>query len=396
MELTRKILEKIPELPGVYLFYKNNKVIYVGKAKNLRKRISSYRNSSGKAKIMIQEADKLKFKKLDNEFLAFIKEAELIKKLQPKFNVILRDDTNYFYLGITKEEIPKIIITHRISENIEYFGPFVEGRKLKDILRKLRRVVKFCSCKKEHLRECLNSQIGLCFGWCCTKNAKKEKNTYLKNIKILKLIFSGKIKAALKQKPELEPIINEIKEIFERESVEFDPYQIRAIEELKNLLKIKKIERIESYDVSHWSMSYPYGVMVVWENKENFIGFNKNEYRVFKIKTVKNPDDPKMIFEIVSRRIKHKEWKMPDLILIDGGLVQFKKAKEAAKNIEVISLAKGKMELITKERKIPLNKLPFNLGNFINKLNKEAHRFAISFHRKIRQKKFLDLKLNYE
>jgi len=408
----KKIIKKLPQKPGVYIFLKNNQPLYIGKAKNLKKRIAYYEKSlSFKIKNLLKEATKIKFLVLKNEFLAFLKEAELIKKYQPKYNVILRDDRNYFYVAISKEKINKVFITHKNNkDNFIYFGPFIEGKALKIILRTFRKSFPFCTCKKYHLRECINSQLNFCFGWCCNKNLKikeKELINYKNNIKILKYFLIGKINKARKlaiNKKEFDSLISEmenlIKKIFILENQDIDRnfnlnfYEIKAVEELKSLLKIKKIEKIEAYDVSHWNMNFPYGVMIVWENKDNFFGFKKTDYRVFKIKTIKKPDDPKMIKEILERRLKHKEWKIPDIILIDGGKIQLKEAEKVCSKfkIKVISLGKGKMEIYFKNKKIKLSELPFNLSNLITKINKESHRFAISFHKKIRQKSFLHLK----
>jgi excinuclease ABC subunit C len=401
----KKILKKIPQSPGIYMFLKGNNPLYIGKAKNLKKRLASYKNSNSlKIKSLLQEATKLKYIVLKNELLAFLKEAEYIKKYQPKYNIILRDDRNYFYVAISKEKINKVFITHKTNlKNFDYFGPFIEGKTLKIILKSIRKIFQFCNCKENHLRECINAQMNLCPGWCCIKNSKIEKDEilkYKKNIKAIKLFLKGKIEKARElatSKEEFDLLIEKIKDlieksfIFENEKLELNFYDIKAIEDLKNLLKIKKIERIEAYDISHWNMNFPYGVMIVWENKNNIFGFNKNEYRVFKIKTIKKPDDPKMIKEVLERRLKHKEWQFPDLILIDGGKVQLEKAKEVASkfDIKVISIGKGKMELYFNNKKIKIENLPFNLSNLILKINKESHRFAISFHRKIRQKSFL-------
>lgn len=395
MIIDSRFLKKIPHQPGVYFFMKKNKILYVGKAKDLKKRVATYRRAEGKTKIMINQATQLKVLPLKNELIAFFKEAELIKKYQPPFNTILRDDTNYFYVGVTQEKIPKVFITHTpLKENINYFGPFVEGKTLKLILKKIRKFIPFCTCLKPHLRDCLNAQLGLCFGWCCRLKSEFDKITYQKNINLLKLILKGKLAQAQKIKPELEMIFQEIKQDFFL-NIDFNPYTLKAINELKNLLKLKDIKRIEAYDISHWLMTFPYGVMIVWDSQKN--DFNKNEYRVFKIKTVSQPDDPRMLAEIIERRLHHLEWPLPQVIILDGGQVQFKMVKQVLTKfnfkIKLTSLAKGRMEFLYDNFKLPLSSLPFHLANFIKKINQEAHRFALAFHRKIRHRRFVDEKL---
>ncbi len=195
--------KKIPTKPGIYVFARGSKPLYVGKALNIKKRVTSYfRKGDGlaaKIRLMLAEATSLKFIETFSEIEALLKETELIKRHRPKYNILMRDDKNYFYVGITKEEFPRVFVTHqplkaellRITNKTElriatrahirnskklvirrgasYIGPFTSGGALHTTLKLLRRVFPYCTCKGTHKRPCLNSQIGRCVGYCCSQ-----------------------------------------------------------------------------------------------------------------------------------------------------------------------------------------------------------------------------------
>ncbi|MBI2121674.1 MAG: GIY-YIG nuclease family protein [Candidatus Sungbacteria bacterium] len=239
--------QKMPTESGVYIFQRRKTPIYIGKAVNLKKRLVSYwrKNSSEKVRLMMREATKLEWIETKSEIEALLKEAELIKKFRPKYNILMRDDKNYFYVGITKEKFPKIFITHQpraanaSTKNLDlrtkqknkrlsskfyilssYIGPFTSGTALHSTLRLLRRIFPYCTCRRPHKRACLNSQIGRCPGYCCllqTVTQKPHKSNvptatlslnswniteYRKNIKSIIAVLESKhirILAELKQ-----------------------------------------------------------------------------------------------------------------------------------------------------------------------------------------------------
>ncbi|MBZ9573053.1 UvrB/UvrC motif-containing protein, partial [Patescibacteria group bacterium] len=158
---------------------------------------------------------------------------------------------------------------------------------------------------------------------------------------------------------------------------------------LKKILGIKrKIKRIEGYDISNIQGKEATGAMVVFENGTP----DKNEYRKFKIKISDKPNDIAMLKEVISRRLNHPEWKFPQIMLIDGGVAQLNATKQTIKQssnstIKVMALAKRKNELYVegKERPILLKNLPQEVSNLILHIRDEAHRFAIKYHRKLRE-----------
>ena len=158
----------VPATPGVYWFMQSGKVIYVGKAKNLKNRLNSYcqlARLDPKTKLMLQTADRLKFKTLTSEIEAILTESQLIKLYQPRFNLILKDDKSPVYLTITKEAYPRILITRQTGT----FGPFSSSRTLRQILERLRHIFPFCNAspaQKMHHQACFYFHLNLCPGAC--------------------------------------------------------------------------------------------------------------------------------------------------------------------------------------------------------------------------------------
>ncbi len=364
--------EDIPTEAGVYIFRSKNTPLYIGKAANLKKRLSSYfrKNVGGKTRELLAEAIKLDWIETSSEIEAFLKEAELIKKYRPKYNYLLRDDKNYFYVGITKEAYPRIFITHQPYKNqndklkfkISYIGPFTSGAALKLVLKLLRKIFPYCVCKTPHKHLCLNVQIGRCPGYCCFRSYKKHSNilqnvgmftddrkAYRKNIQNIIAVLSGKKKRVMM---ELRRAMKEAagRQDFEkaakiRDRIEglenvfaHSPHlsSLTGGEELKEgdswhkterfirqLLGIKKsISRVEGYDISNISGTEATGSMVVFMDGRPA----KTEYRKFRIKTVKGANDVAMLKEVIRRRLTHTGWPHPDLMLIDGGRAQLNAA----------------------------------------------------------------------
>jgi excinuclease ABC subunit C len=287
-------LKEIPTKIGVYLFKdKNGNVLYVGKAVNLRERIRNHLKSSNPKIIeLIKSADDLEYIVLDSEAEALLKEAELIKKFDPPFNQLLRDDTQYFYVGFTKEKYPKVFITHQPQKyNAEFIGPFTEGTALRKILRIIRKEIPFCTCLKSHYGTCLNASLGLCYGWCCCKEDELgDERLYSKNIQKIKRLLRGDLKKIKKELlNELEKAINEddldkatkikkeiqainkilehtnlIKEISEEQE---KLNRIKILKDLQVLLKMDRLPNvIEAYDISHFAGNYKAGIMVVFKD----------------------------------------------------------------------------------------------------------------------------------
>jgi len=398
-------ISQLPETAGVYAFKKGRKFLYIGKAVNLRERVKQHQDVLGLAK-------HIAFVKTDSEIEALILEARLIKKHHPKYNVVWRDDKNYFYICITKEDFPRIFTTHQIKciENgSRYIGPFVNGKALKETLKVLRKVFPYRTCKTLPKSPCLWYQLGRCPAPCLVTSQvpgfkKKIQKECQKNARNLMKILQGKKSQVVKNlKKEMKKLAKEEK--FEEAAKIRN--QIWALEKVFQHAKISdwpqpkyslrqpwffyRVSRIEAYDISNLQGKEAAGAMVTFvEGKPD-----KNFYRRFKIKISGKPNDVAMIKEVLSRRFKHPEWGFPDLILIDGGRAQLNAALRCltpgVKHIEVIALAKKKNELFVEGEKKPilLKSLPREISNLILQLRDEAHRFALNYHKKLRKKYLL-------
>lgn len=425
------LYKNLPQLPGVYLM-KNarGEIIYVGKAGNLKKRVSSYflpvRRSLGiggrandlKTEKLVSEIAKINYKKTDTVLEALILEADLIKKYAPKYNIKDKDDKSFLYAEITKEEFPRVILVRARDLKKDggmYFGPYTSSSNIREALKIIRKIFPYSLHKigsstsnffpearlrgKQQKRPCFDYELGLCPGTCAGLISKKDYSKIIKNIK---LFFRGQKKRILKN---LEKEMREESRQQKFEKAGKLRKQIFALRHIQDTALIKdegfsfsiknsKLEirnsefRIEGYDISNISGASAVGSMVVFTNEKP----DKNEYRKFKIKTVLKSDDTGMLREILERRFsRHKnDWPLPNLVLVDGGKPQVNIAKKVLKNlclkISVIGIAKG----AERKKNEFIGIIPkFTDKNTLIKVRDEAHRFAIAYHKKIRGKVFI-------
>jgi len=409
----------LPTFSGVYLFFdEGGKIIYVGKAKNLKKRVSSYFSSKDlgeKTKILVSQIKKIKTIEVASEIEAFLLEERLIKKYMPRYNIKLLDGKRYLSLKITvKDKYPKVLLVRKQeADNARYFGPYTSTASLRTVLKMLRRIFPYQSVVNHPNKLCLYYHLGLCPCPSVTKDGN-----YRQNIKHIIAFLEGNKKLLLK---DLEKERNRVSKQEDFEKAQAIQKQIEAItlitspfyqpfeyelnpnlrsdtvalslQVLKNILNINNIpvldlNRIECYDISNTSGLNATGSMVVFTNGEK----DSSSYRRFKIKQdYKNrPNDFAMMQEVLGRRLKHNDWPKPSLIIVDGGKGQVSSAKQIidnlSLNIPLIGLAKREETIITnglKEIKLPKDSPALQL---IMRLRDEAHRFAITYHKKLRSK----------
>ena len=396
---------QIPQNPGVYFFKSaSGEIVYIGKAANLRARLQS--------RILPTKTKSISWEVLGSEVEALIREAELIKKYLPKYNVLMRDDKQYFFVGFTKEKFPKIFITHQKNRAANYIGPFTEGGALRNVLKTIRRGFPYCTCKNPHKRLCLNARIRRCLGFCCVaqKVLREQSLSYAKNIRAIKQILSGKNKSLARiLKKEMRKLSDEkqyedagkirdqiraLEKVFEhREIIKQDPPTefAKAIRALESLLEISGVNRIEAYDIANIHGRFAYGSMAVFADGK----IQKNAYRLFKIKSVRASNDPAMLREVIFRRLKPREWPYPQVIIVDGGKAQLGAVLAVKPPSRIIALTKNKKHIGDhifiggKASPIPLSRLPEPLKNMLLMLDSEAHRFAISHYRRLHRKSAL-------
>jgi len=204
-EEIKKLLQIIPHSPGSYQFYdKNGEIIYIGKAKNLYKRVSSYflnkKNVSPKLKIMVPQIVDIKYIVVDNEVESLILESQLIKKHKPKYNVLLKDDKKFPYFVVTDEEYPRVIVARKANKNLikgKYFGPYTDIRAMHATLEILQKIflLKKCKTPKFNSRPCLYYDLGQCLAPCQKLVTTKE---YDKIVRDVELFLQGKKKELIK------------------------------------------------------------------------------------------------------------------------------------------------------------------------------------------------------
>jgi len=233
----------IPISPGCY-FYKDKegKVIYIGKAKNLKKRIYSYFNKKDldiKTKTMLSHAESLDFIATTSEVESLILENNLIKKYSPKYNILLKDSKSYAYLELTKEEFPKLLISRSKSTTGELFGPFTSSKNRDELLYLVNKIFLIRTCKKLPKRACLRYSIGLCSAPCIKKISKEE---YQDSIHSAKMVLSGKTEELLEK---LKHKMNTFSKQKEFENA------LRIREQINSLIFLEEkqnMERKKSYD----------------------------------------------------------------------------------------------------------------------------------------------------
>ena len=431
------ILKKLPSSAGVY-FYKDKTglIIYVGKATNLKNRVKQYfqksRHFDPKTQLLIKDIADIEWQQTSGEAEALFLEAELIKRYQPKYNILLRDDKSSVYIRINiKDFAPSVTLTRRPSDDqAEYFGPYLAAWQVRRALKYLRKAFPFSTHITLPKRACLDVHLGLCPG---PETATYNRQEYLANLrhlmgyikgsnKSLAKIFKKKmLECASQQRFEdaarmrnrlasLNALQNQV--IFgDRESLDIS--KDYSLNEIKQLLGLKEIpKRIESYDISHTQGVGAVASMVVFVNGLA----EKPAYRKFQMNLPGN-NDVAHIKETLTRRFSSnnkKKWPRPNLIIIDGGKGQLKGALEAlaASNIKIptIGLAKRQEEIVvnnfasntqldfekiknlkpvvTKLGNYTTIKLPMNSNSIklMQRIRDEAHRFALSYHSVIRQR----------
>jgi excinuclease UvrABC nuclease subunit len=384
---------KLPDKPGVYFFKHGREILYIGKATSLKNRVKSY---FGKDLIetrgpvlvdMVFKAGRVDWIPTESVLEALILEANLIKKHQPYFNTKEKDDKSFNYVCITREQLPKIILVRGKNLKPEIFtktfGPYPSGAQLREALKIIRRIFPFLDDKSKNYLE-FYKQINLV-------PDLTDHKLYKQNIKNIALFFSGKKKEIFRN---LKKQMNEYSKVREFEKAGEVKRQLFSLQHINDVALLKTEPdknfspfRIEAYDIAHMSGKNMVGVMVVLENGE----VAKNEYRKFKIKTQNNANDTGALAEVIDRRLSHPEWQYPNLIVVDGSTAQINAAKNVLAKVgmttPVVSVVKDerhkpkgvggdKKFALTREREILL-------------ANNEAHRFAIAYHKKMRNKNFL-------
>lgn len=421
-------MREFPQTPGVYLMKDAaGRVIYVGKAKNLRSRASSYFNKGAELEPRIAgwigEIVDIDYMECESEVDALLVESRLIKDIQPVHNKDQKDGKSFPYLQIsTREDFPRVELTRTpATSGVKLYGPFASAGALRGAIQVLQRIFRFRTCSLDieadderwrWFRPCLLASIRQCTAPC---NLRITKEDYRKDIRRLQLFLDGQKTTLLRQlesemkeaaaalrfeqaarlRDELQALNSldergELDEHAQPEVFYIDPG--KGLAGLKKVLKLDKVPRtIEGVDIAHLQGGQTVASLVQFIDGLPF----KPGYRRFRIQDVPGIDDFRSIQEVVGRRYQRmndEQEVFPDLLLVDGGKGQLNAAMTAFASLNippptVISLAKRDEEIF-----VPGNPEPIRLGRnsfalrLLQYVRDEAHRFAQHYHHMLRRK----------
>ena len=436
IESLRAKIRHFPKTPGVYLMKDSRgRILYVGKAKDLRARVASYFQNSADllatrgpeiARMVGLVAD-IDFLDCDTEVDALLQENRLIKDVQPPFNERLRDDKSFPYLEITTgDDFPGVYVTRKPrSKGSKLYGPFISAASLRDAVNAVQKVFKFRTCKlaireddekRRFFRPCLLHSINQCTAPCGDRISKED---YRQDIARLRKFLGSKRSVVLRQmQKEMDQaaaelrfeqaaalrdrikaieslsLSGDVEEHAQPEVFYIDPK--RGLEKLAEVLASDSVPRIiEGIDIANLHGQESCGSLVCFIDGLPF----KNSYRRYRIKSVKGIDDYAMIREVITRRYRQAAdggELYPDLILIDGGLGHLHAALEAFDEMDikppmVASLAKRQEEIYLQARSKPVRLSRNNEAlRLLQSIRDEAHRFAQHYHHILRRKRTFD------
>jgi excinuclease ABC subunit C len=421
-------VREFPQTPGVYLLKDlAGRVIYVGKAKNLRSRAGSYfsRTASEEARTAywVNEICDADFVQCDSEVDALLMESRLIKDVQPKYNKELKDDKTFPYLMITtREDFPRVEATREPKDRgVKLFGPFANAGALRGAIQVLQKIFKFCTCSLDidegderwkWFRPCLLASINQCSAPC---NLRISKEDYRRDIKRFQLFMEGKKTSLLKQLKaemlaaskalEFEKAATLRDEIHMIETLasrgELDTHaqpEVFYVDPKKGLAGLRKIlnlpeqpRTLEGIDIAHLGGGETVASLVQFIDGLPF----KPGYRRYKIRGVEGVDDFRSIHEVVSRRFRRladEGQVFPDILLIDGGKGQLNAALAAFREQRIdppvlLSLAKREEEVYRPglDQPLRISRHSFAL-RLLQYVRDESHRFAQHYHHMLRKK----------
>lgn len=438
-------LSQLPTSPGIY-FHKNTvgEIIYIGKAANLRNRVRQYFQTSRyrdpKTDVLVSEITDVEWTPLESEADALFVEAELVRRYQPPYNIMLRDDKSLQYIRIDyKSDYPTVSLIRRpLDDDAQYFGPYLKGGAIKRALRYLRRAFPYATAQSHgQKRASLHYHLGLDPG---LEDGRTSLANYKANLRKLMRYLRGervalirgiesdmKKAAASKDFEKAAALRNQLfalqelnRQILFSDRELLDASRDHALTELTNLLSLyedngagslRVLRCIEGFDVSHMQGSDTVASMVVFSNGIP----NKTAYRKFKMRLPGN-DDFGHLHEALIRRLREEnvqKWGTPDLIMIDGGKGQLAagiKARDQSglTKLPIIGLAKRQEEIIihktaslpgvdaglvserakaagayvaeTKEFLSLLLPPESHVVKLLQRIRDESHRFAVAYH----------------
>jgi excinuclease ABC subunit C len=411
---------QLPDKPGVYLFKdESGAILYIGKATSLKRRVESYftRPRDNRIQEMVSKAASIDYLEQPTAIEALFLEANLIKRHQPYYNVLEKDDKSFCYLVITDEPYPRPFVLratdfddNSIGAYKAVYGPFKSARAVRSSLDIIRKAIPWSTCVPGQKRHCFYASLKQCPG-VCTQDISPR--AYAKVIRDLMAFFDGKRADIVRR---YRKDMQSASKVQRFEEAAFLRNRLRALEHIQDIAVLAKDDtpsgspydrgrregegevglfgRVEGYDISNISGTSATGSMVVFKHGAPLKGL----YRKFKIRTVFGPDDYASLREVLHRRFRHRDrgWEWPDLILIDGGAGQVNIALEVMASLDspriipVIGMVKGaerkREDLVIPPAFIALKSTLEKHKDVLVHVRDESHRFAIAYHRKLRSR----------
>ncbi|MDR1623281.1 MAG: excinuclease ABC subunit UvrC [Synergistaceae bacterium] len=412
------ILKNLPDKPGVYIMRdEKGEVLYIGKAKRLKRRVASYfRHSnfaSPRLRKLVDLVEDISILRTETEAEALIVEAKLIRRYSPFFNVDLKMSDRYPYIRITEEAFPRLVVTRRKEDDGSiWFGPYVSAGDIRTLLRLIERYFPLRHCKAEILRSkadkrpCLEFALGRCMGVCAGRCTEAE---YRERVNDIVLLLQGNTSElvermrrrmdataksmAFEEAARYRDTIRAVwkvsrQRVSEALQEDLDSETWQVLTKLQETFGLKTLPwRIDAFDISHMSGREMYGCCVVFEQGKP----NPSLYRRFKIRSLEENevDDFRSIQETVLRRYRHaldNSEPMPQFVLIDGGPVQLEFAMKSFEELKLelptVALAKREELVYLPGRPDPV-RLSFEdpVLKLLQRLRDEVHRYSITTHR---------------
>lgn len=438
MEFSKAIKEKLkmlPDQPGCYLMRdRDGKIIYIGKAASLRKRVQSYfrkhtrKTAQPKIRSLINSIEDFDIVVLKSEAEAILTEGKLIKEFRPHYNTLWKDDKRFQMIRVDMQHPFPTITRCRIKKNdgAMYFGPYTSGMAAKVAVEFLERRFGVRRCRPrrpdaETYKHCNDDIIANCSAPCIGNVSEEEYRLRIEDVcaflqgdrmDILKDLraemhhFAGEQKfeeaAALRDMlMHLHDAVKEKAKVRKTPKMKQDEAR-KGLKELQNQLGLSAEPRvIECFDISNISGTNSVASMVCSVDGVPF----PNRYRRFRIKTVKGADDPRSMAEVVRRRysrLQRENKPFPGLIMVDGGITQLRAAKAelvelGLDDLPIVGLAKRYEEIVwdyvgnTGNLILPRHSAGLTV---VTRLRDEAHRFAITYHRELRSKRIMESRLD--
>lgn len=424
---------ELPDSPGVYFYYDHGgNLLYVGKATSLKRRVGSYFTKAHDNRIaeMVAQIVKIDYLETPTVIEALVLEANKIKALKPKYNILQRDDKSFLYLVITNEDFPRPLLMRGLDLDdlgvnpfdaelsakakkkfLAVYGPYTSGPSLKRALEYLRRIIPWTDCQSPDVtgkkRPCFYRHIRKCPGVCTGEITSKD---YKKIMKRLMMFFDGNRSRLVKSLEKDMKAASKAKKYEDAAKLRNNIYALNHIQDVAFITKedvelpYSKVKpesiidldgRIEAYDISNISGTSAVGVMTVFEEGKPA----KSKYRKFKIRTVVGANDVGMMEEVMRRRLRRAEispkaWPLPEVMIIDGGKPQVNRVQEILDELQldvpIIGIAKGldrKQDRLVFDRKnLELARIATMGKEIFQKVRDEAHRFSVKYHRQVRTK----------